>query len=171
MIKVVLLDGRYFRERPGPAADILGKVQWEWLENVLTNNPADITVLVSGIQVIPSQHEFEKWSDFPQNRERLLNLLHSVSSPFKIILSGDRHHAEISKISAKFQGKSSEIYELTSSGMTHSRDYRKFEANDARIGELYSKRNFGLVEITPPLLAENAPRLHYRSSESMAKRF
>jgi len=156
-IKVVLLDGRYFREKPGPTADILGKAQWEWLENVLTNYPSDITILVSGIQVIPSEHEFEKWSDFPQSRERLLGLLHSVSSPVKIILSGDRHHAEISKISATIEGQTSEIYELTSSGMTHSRDYRKFESNKARIGELYSKRNFGLVEVAPPAAPGKPP--------------
>lgn len=157
MIKVVLLDGRYFREAPGATSDILGKAQWEWLESALKNNPSDITILVSGIQVIPHQHEFEKWSDFPQSRERLLNLLHSVPSPFKIILSGDRHHAEIFRISANIDGKTSEIYELTSSGMTHSRDYRKFETNDARIGELYSKRNFGLVEVSPPTTGEKRP--------------
>lgn len=150
LIKVVLLDGRYFREKPGPNADILGKAQWEWLENVLMKDPSDITILVSGIQVIPTEHEFEKWSDFPRSRERLLNLLHAVPSPIKIILSGDRHHAEVSKASANLaDGRTSEIYELTASGMTHSRDYRKFEPNRARIGEIYSKRNFGLVEIAP----------------------
>jgi alkaline phosphatase D len=158
MIKVVLLDSRYFREKPGPTADILGKAQWDWLENVLTRDPSDITIIVSGIQVIPGEHEFEKWSNFPQSRERLLNLLHSVSSPIKIILSGDRHHAEISKISATIrENHTSEIYELTASGMTHSRDYRKFEPNPTRIGELYSQRNFGLIEVAPPISPEKRP--------------
>jgi len=157
MIKVVLLDGRYFREKPGPTADNLGKAQWEWLENVLKKEPSDITILVSGIQVIPAEHEFEKWSDFPQSRERLLNLLHSVPSPIKIILSGDRHHAEISTVSTTVEGKTSEIYELTSSGMTHSRDYRKSEPNKARIAELYSKRNFGLIEVAPPTSSDKRP--------------
>jgi alkaline phosphatase D len=157
-IKVVLLDGRYFREKPGPTADILGKAQWEWLENVLTKDPSDIIILVSGIQVIPTEHEFEKWSDFPQSRERLLNLLHSLPSPIKIILSGDRHHAEISKTSANLpENRTSEIYEITASGMTHSRDYRKFEPNRARIGELYSERNFGLIEIAPRSSPDERP--------------
>jgi len=157
-IKVVLLDVRYFREQPGRTADILGKAQWEWLTNVLTKEPTDITIVVSGTQVIPSKHEFEKWSDYPQSREKLLTLLHSTPSTFKIILSGDRHHAEISKESKLLENnQTSEIYELTSSGMTHSREYRKFEPNPARLGDLYSKRNFGLVEITPPTLFEGRP--------------
>jgi hypothetical protein len=32
--------------------DILGEVQWKWLEDILMNNDADVTLIDSGIQVI-----------------------------------------------------------------------------------------------------------------------
>src|SRR4051812_42376254 len=65
-VKIILLDGRYFRERPGTHADILGTEQWKWLERELTESHADVNLIGSGIQVIANEHPYEKWGDFPQ---------------------------------------------------------------------------------------------------------
>ena len=120
---------------------MLGRDQWLWLENSLKASKAKINVLVSSIQVIPEDHRFEKWANFPQERQRLLNLLATVSNP--LVISGDRHIAEISKV--EVAGK--KIFEITSSGMTHS--YLGFtgEKNRHRIGEVYFKKNFGMLEL------------------------
>jgi alkaline phosphatase D len=64
-VKVILLDVRYFRDIPNTEnADILGKKQWRWLESTLEGNDADLTLIVSGIQVLQEDHRYEKWAIF-----------------------------------------------------------------------------------------------------------
>src|SRR5215212_5856213 len=58
-VKIILLDGRYYRERPGSNADILGAQQWEWLHRELTGSDADVHVIGSGTQVIAGEHPYE----------------------------------------------------------------------------------------------------------------
>ena len=69
-----------------------------------------------------------------------------------MILSGDRHLAEISR--ADDSGLPYPLYEITSSGLTHHVDFiyhaRNFfstEPNRYRVGELFYEKNFGLVDI------------------------
>jgi alkaline phosphatase D len=147
-IKIILLDVRYFRAPPHTDSDILGSEQWHWLRKTIKSkntSQANMVIVVSGSQVIPSEHEFEKWSDYPQSRSKLLNMLHKLSTKYKIILSGDRHHAEISK--STLARSNSTIYELTSSGLTHAHLYRTKEKNSSRISDLFTERNFGLIEV------------------------
>ena len=102
-----------------PDATILGETQWQWLEQELLK-PADLRVIVSSIQIISSQHRFEKWSNIPAERQRFLDLLKKTNTKRVILLSGDRHIAEISKLTKEQTGLSYDLLELTSSGMTHS---------------------------------------------------
>ncbi|WP_245558386.1 alkaline phosphatase D family protein [Fulvivirga imtechensis] len=156
-IKVILLDTRYFRDTlsadtltsarylPNKDGDLLGEKQWQWLEYELTDSDADMHILVSGIQVIAAQHDFEKWSNFPQSRERLFKLLVKTHPANTLILSGDRHIAEISKID--LEGLPYPLYDLTSSGLTHTWSEVWPEENKYRVGEMVIKRNYGLVQI------------------------
>lgn len=156
-VKIILLDGRYNRDKPGPNADTLGAEQWRWLESQLSATDATITLIGSGIQVIPNQHPYEKWGDFPQARERLLNLIAKSGAPNVILISGDRHLGEISRMNdPRFpQG----LYDITSSGLTHHAFNSIFynfnkERNQFRRGNNYVDLNFGLIEFnwdaTPP---------------------
>lgn len=86
-IKVISLNARYFRDSlgmenrtylPNESETILGEEQWEWLEKELTGNTAKITLIVSGIQIVPKDHQFEKWANFLFERERLLNLVRNI---------------------------------------------------------------------------------------------
>ncbi|MBC8165058.1 MAG: alkaline phosphatase family protein, partial [Bryobacteraceae bacterium] len=74
-LKLILLDGRYHREEPGPKSDMLGEAQWEWLEHELRTSEAKIHVIGSSIQVIPTEQRFEKWAAFPAARQRLIKLI------------------------------------------------------------------------------------------------
>jgi alkaline phosphatase D len=148
-VKVVLLDGRYNRDRPGADADLLGAEQWQWLEGQLTASSADVHLIGSGIQVIASEHRYEKWADFPKARQRLLDLIASTKARNVIILSGDRHLGEISRLDDP--RISFPLYDITSSGMTHhAKDgwFRIFskEPNQFRRGHNFLGLNFGLVE-------------------------
>ena len=57
-----------------PDATMLGAEQWKWLEGQL-KQPAEVRLLVSSIQVIADEHPFEKWANFPKERDRLYDLI------------------------------------------------------------------------------------------------
>jgi alkaline phosphatase D len=171
-VKVLLLDGRYFRDElqkgegdtrrrylPNPTGDILGEAQWQWLERELTQSDAQIHLIGSGIQVLSAEHPFEKWSNFPAARQRLLDLLVKTRPAQAILLSGDRHTAELSKMDVP--GLGYPLYDLTSSGLTHA--YTGANANDEpnayRIGKKLNAKNYAMLKIdwngkTPQVTAE-----------------
>ncbi|MEZ4919105.1 MAG: alkaline phosphatase D family protein [Saprospiraceae bacterium] len=155
-IKVIVLDTRYFRDelKPDPTkqtryiknmdGDMLGETQWKWLQNELDNSTANLNIICSSVQVLSDQHPHEKWGNFPAARRRLLNMI--VKSPAKnvLILSGDRHMAEVSKMN--IEALPYPLYDFTSSGLTHIRSGTS-EENKMRVGDLIVKRNFGVLKI------------------------
>lgn len=166
-VQVVMLDTRSFRspfiksknpdscERGGwvfssdPDATILGEDQWVWLAEQLLQ-PADLRLIVSSIQVLPTEQCFEKWANFPAERERLLRVIAESQAQGVVLLSGDRHSSEISVINR--QDIAYPLYEITSSGLNNALRGRfnvadepnKFRALDANV----SDNSFGEIEIT-----------------------
>lgn len=155
-IKVIILDTRYFRDSlvvdpakdrryyPNTTGDMLGEEQWQWLERELKNSKANLNLLCTSIQVLADEHGHEKWGNFPNCRKRLLNLIVKTQPKNLMILSGDRHMAEISKMD--LQGLPYPLYDFTSSGMTHIRSGNT-EANKLRVGDMIVKMNFGILKI------------------------
>jgi alkaline phosphatase D len=95
--------------------------------------------------MLPTEHAYEKWANFPQEREKLLNLISNSGAKTPILLSGDRHIAEIMKLQdSRFPNG---LYEITSSGLTHTWSKISEEPNSFRIGELIAKLNYGLASI------------------------
>jgi uncharacterized protein (DUF1499 family) len=151
-IKVILLDTRYFRDELVPPTkegdryganaegDILGEAQWVWLEEQLATSTADAHIIGSSIQVLPEEHGYEKWANFPTARERLLQLLARTQPNLPILLSGDRHLAEISKVTVDDYP----VFEITASGLTHSYEAAD-EPNSHRISPLIGQKNYGLL--------------------------
>ena len=116
-----------------------------WLERQLTNSPAQIHVIGSGSQVIAREHFFEKWGDYPKSRQRLFDLLAKTKPARPIILSGDRHMADLSVADA---GIGYPLYDLTASGLTQaSQEYRDPEPNRHRVATMSWGNHFGVVEI------------------------
>ncbi len=155
-VKVILLDARYFRDPlakdssgksrylPNTTGTILGEEQWKWLENELQNSDAQVHLLASGIQIIPEEHIYEKWANFPAERQRLFDLLVQANVSHPILLSGDRHLAEVSKL--ELSGLNDPLYEITASGLTHSYEAAD-EPNKHRIGSLTGQKNFALLHL------------------------
>ena len=164
-IHLILLDTRSFRSkltRTKPTkkckavnflpnnddkSTILGNDQWLWLQREL-KKPADIRIIVSSIQVLPEEHCFEKWANFPKERERLLNLLDKNNSSFTLIISGDRHLGEISKL--QLSNLKSPLYEITASGFNSAlgeNSKAKHEKNQHRVGGNILVNHFGTIEL------------------------
>lgn len=157
-VKVILLDTRYFRDSliinvnrppnylPNAEGTILGETQWQWLEEQLMSSEADVHLIGSSIQVIPDDQGYEKWGNFPAERQRLFDLIVKTAPKCPIILSGDRHIAEFSKI--ELEGLDYPLYEFTSSGLTHTWEAARAEPNRYRIGDMIINKNFGIIEIS-----------------------
>ena len=144
-VKVILLDERYHRDEPGPDGDMLGAAQWAWLERELRQSTSPVHLLGSSTQVIPEDHGYEKWANFPRSRARLFQLIAATRAPGVVVLSGDRHMAEMSRIEAA--PLVYPLWEITSSGLTHCWRKGRDEPNRHRQGKLLTALNFGLVEV------------------------
>ena len=156
-IKIILLDARYFRDglikSPDPnkrykineEGDILGKAQWAWLEKELATSDAQINLIGNGTQVIPTEQGYEKWANFPKARKRFFDILEKTKPTMPILLTGDRHMAEISKI--ELEGLDGPLFEVTSSGLTHTWSQKREEPNQYRVGKIVIEKNFALLKI------------------------
>ena len=159
-VQLLLLDTRYHRTTlqrsvltlPGtgpyvtqtdPAASLLGAAQWAWLEAELAR-PADLRVLLSSIQLLPDEHGYEKWMNLPSERARLFRVLAAHHVTNLVVLSGDRHFGELSRLDPGPAG--SPLYDVTSSSLTAPTATNP-GANRLRVGEAMTVPNFGTLEI------------------------
>lgn len=164
-VQIILLDTRSFRSplnkseasacsdthnipNNDPAATVLGAEQWQWLEQQL-GEPADLRLVASSIQVLAEQHCYEKWANFPLQRQRLFDLIRNTAAAGVILISGDRHMAEISQ--ADVLGDNYTLYEVTASGLNSAMGVggRLILSNDnsLRSGSAYYEDNFGVIAI------------------------
>ena len=144
-VKFILLDNRYFADRPGPESDILGEAQWEFLQSELQSSTAQFTFICSGIQMLAFDHPFENWGNFPRSRQRLLDLIRESRMGGVILLSGDRHIHEISVVND--ESVRYPLIDFTASGMTHAFEPLRAERNRYRIGPFYNDLGFGFIII------------------------
>ncbi|QHL88251.1 alkaline phosphatase family protein [Nibribacter ruber] len=152
-VKVLLLDGRYHRDSlvgqepkygENNKGDLLGEAQWRWLERELRHSKAQFHLIGTGLQIIPNEHGYERWGNFPRARTRLFNLIAKTKAANVILLTGDRHFAEISKI--QWPGVPYPIFEFTSSGLTHNwMSGFVHERNRHRVGQMQDRLNFGIM--------------------------
>ncbi|HEV2295852.1 MAG TPA: alkaline phosphatase D family protein [Tepidisphaeraceae bacterium] len=159
-VQIILLDTRWFRSPlksrrdehnrlhyepdDNPAKTMLGEQQWAWLEEQL-KQPADVRIIASSIQVLSGEHRFEKWNNFPRERQRLLDLIDAAAGDEPVVLlSGDRHTAEISKLDRPGEPP---LYDITASSLNRAGSSPLDEPNAYRVGERYQPPNFGMIEI------------------------
>jgi alkaline phosphatase D len=151
-IKVIGLDTRYFRSNllgsrtnRQPNNDlnssILGISQWSWLENELNDPKTEMFIILSSIQVLPTEHGYEKWANFPHEREKLINLLQRKKNV--LILSGDRHRGAIYK--------HNKIIEITASSLNKPGSSDK-ETDKLMQGRIHKEINYGILVIKEDIL-------------------
>jgi alkaline phosphatase D len=156
-VRVILLDTRWFRDPlertegpdrsyiPNTVGTVLGDAQWTWLETQLSDPEPEVTIIVSSIQVVASEHRFEKWANFPNEQNRLYELLSKYQGGKVFVISGDRHAGEISAESVK--SGPTPLIDVTSSGLTNTWSRQFDETNSRALGPKVIENNYGLIEI------------------------
>jgi alkaline phosphatase D len=164
-IIILLLDTRWFRDPLkediinssyipdyNPKKTLLGHKQWQWLEKELQKR-IDLIILGSSIQVIPENHRFEKWNNFPLEKNYLIKLIKKYNLKNIIIISGDRHFSEVSKQNIKLNDHTIfSLYEFTSSSLNQElpsllqKEILK-EKNTYRMGGPFLQSNYGIINI------------------------
>jgi alkaline phosphatase D len=150
-VNIIGLDTRYFRSttksRKGNYEPIdknnitmLGENQWLWLSDVISQK-ADLIILLSSVQVLPTSHSWEKWNIFPSERTKLLNLLEKEETK-TIILSGDRHKAGFYEYGELFEISSSSLNKAIKKIFKEPKEY-----DPLQIGEMVLNVNYGLLKI------------------------
>ena len=159
-VQVILLDLRWFRsplkptdqrgapgkERylpdPDPAKTMLGATQWAWLAEEL-RKPAELRLIVSSTQVLAEGHGWERWGNFPLERQKLVDTIRDSGAKGVVLLSGDRH---VGALYRETPPGLYPLYEATSSGLNMVYWAAK-EPGPNRLGALYAAANFGVVDI------------------------
>ncbi len=123
-------------------AEMLGEEQWLWFEEQLKVE-ADLRLIGSSIQLLAEFTGWETWANFPKDRQRFFELIESYQHEPIVILSGDVHWSEFSRIDETANGWP--LLEITSSGLTE--EWKAISPNRHRVGEAFAVANFGLLEI------------------------
>jgi alkaline phosphatase D len=131
----------WYVPNPDPAATMLGEAQWQWLDAQLAQ-PADLRILCSSVQLAAEGTGWECWANFTADRERLLQSLRRHRTENLVVISGDMHYGELSRLDAP---ELYPIWDLTSSGITEV--WTVPTPNTRRQQGVVAEVNFGMVEI------------------------
>jgi len=123
--------------------DMRGAAQGTGLENQL-QRPANIRLIASSVQVMPTVHGWEAWSQMPEERQHLFDLIKKTEATGVVFLSGDRHTAFIYEEDGMLPYQA---HELTASSLNVSFATESEEMDARQIGTGFPPENYGAVEI------------------------
>ena len=139
--------GRYVPDN-SDGAQMLGEVQWQWLQQELAK-PADLRIVVSSIQVLSDAHLWEGWELMPRQREQFYATLAKRAGGGLVLLSGDRHVGGIYRKSVP--GFPQGLWEMTASSLNRpnasNEEATAREPDPDRLGMCVGDGNFGEVAI------------------------
>jgi alkaline phosphatase D len=144
-----MLDDRWFRA-PNNDKDstkaFLGDAQIDWLIDAMTFSKAPFKIIACGGQVINNARFYENYAAYPVERRKLIDRITAAKIPGVIFLSGDRHHAELSKLE---RPGTYPLYDLTTSPLTAGIHSPGNEPNTLRVeGTLFNAHNFALLKLS-----------------------
>jgi len=122
-------------------ASMLGESQWDWLE-IQLQKPSAVKIIGSSLQLLPEFTGWESWANYPEDRARLMNLIDKYQVNGVIIISGDTHWGEVSKVDNLVDYP---LWEVTSSGLTEK--WKHVSPNTHRVGNFTNQVNYGEILI------------------------
>lgn len=146
-----MLDNRTFRNpnwRKSGEQVLLGKDQMEWLIDALVASRAPFKFVCIGGQVLNTRKKYESYINLcPDERTYMLDRINEEGIKNVIFLTGDVHHAEMSKMELP---NGSMVYDLTVSPLTSGVYKGSTENLLLEEGSMVNERNFGMLEFTGP---------------------
>lgn len=139
---LLITDGRSFRKNTGPLATMFGERQLKWMIERIALPREQVIVIASGTQWLSEDLTRETLGHYRKERERLLDAIDR--SPNRvIILSGDRHRAEVyqRRLNKKV------VTELTSSPLSGPVDSKLSPVDLWRRGTYDKGPNLGVLKI------------------------
>lgn len=150
-IEFFFLDNRYHRAPnnfpDGPDRVMFGEAQMKWLMDGLSSSESTFKVIVGGNQMMNNPTQFESFSKYPQEMNRLFDFLRRAKIKGVLFISGDRHHTELIK---RTEPGLYPLYDLTASPLTSgSGPHPGEENNPLRVPGTWvtEQQNFSLMEI------------------------
>lgn len=171
-----LLDNRTFRtankNKVFGKRTILGEKQLNWLFHALADSTAKIKFIAMGGQFLNSEAVYENYANYSEERDLILQTLKKLNLKNVFILSGDRHHSEVSYYSFKDSfnplNQNSGIYEFTVSPLTagvHKDGLQ--EKNKYRVeGSAFAERAYGFIQLTNKITDPSIRVLNYNLKNS-----
>ena len=144
-----MTDDRWWRDEKGDSvASFLGPRQLGWLKAKLLESTATFKFICVGSQVLNEENIGECYAEYPKERNELLDFIVEHNIKGVILLTGDTHYAEMTKV----DWKGYPLYDFTSSPLTSPMDPRNLSnGNKHRVaGTAFFHRNYGRVRITGP---------------------
>lgn len=151
LARVIFIDNRYHAEKKGTYSKLISEEQFQFIEQKL-EHPLPYTILCGGITLTQSS---EKWSQYPQQLQRLCKLLEKKEKV--LFLAGDVHYNKF--VPAKYLRKlnCTTPAQLIASGM---------HINLLGLGiSIDNRHNWGLLEIE-----ENDIKVSFYNRDKIQKR-
>lgn len=147
-----LLDNRFFKtpnDRKTGKRDLLGENQLEWLIDNLITSKASFKIIVVGGQVLNTAEVYENYSNYADEKSKLLKEIVDNKINGVLFISGDRHHTELS---AQSRENTYSLMDWTVSPLTAGHgNIEKLakEANKNRVGgSLFAEHAFGTLSFS-----------------------
>ncbi len=126
---------------------MFGDAQMKWLMDGLSSSEATFKVIVGGNQMMNNPTQFESFSKYPQEMNRLFEFLRRAKIKGVVFISGDRHHTELIK---RVEPGLYPLYDLTASPLTSgSGPHPGEENNPLRVPGTWvtEQQNFSVMEV------------------------
>lgn len=139
-VELFLLDTRQYRD---PAVGtMLGPVQKQWLKDSLAASPATIKFIVTSVPF--SDPRNDKWGEYPQERDEILDFIGKESITGVVFLTTDVHHAAIAKVPGPL-GLQELIFGPLAMTMNH-----RINPNEPRFEYFNDQsQNYGKISVKP----------------------
>jgi alkaline phosphatase D len=144
-----MLDNRYHRVAhfvEGTETTMLGEDQIGWLIESLKESKAPFKLVAIGGQFLNPAKKFENYSQYEEERKKILDLIRDNGIEGVIFLSGDRHCTELSSLTLD---NGITVYDLTCSPLSSGPYDNTKEENTLRVeGTLVAERNYCTIDFT-----------------------
>lgn len=146
-----LLDNRYYRSpnnRKTGERFILGEEQIEWLIDALVSSKASFKIVAIGGQLLSPAAVWENHATYPEERQKIIDLIEKEGIKNVVFLNGDRHKTELTKMEL---ANGNVLYDYTCSPLSSKAYNSSDEGNTLRVeGTHVSTQNFGIIELEGP---------------------